>query len=159
MPDGTHALTRITGTVTPGGSYTMTDHDVRVFLARSNPGVTAPSGEPRRHEPAVGTIEGLDARQYAAKAKLAGLWHLSLPARGGPRGLEAPGLRDEPGEISPSEAWGDYRAAMDELTRCCGQDYADAVRMNACYDEPSPLWRAHKLRDGLTWLADWWKLK
>jgi hypothetical protein len=57
------------------------------------------------------------------------------------------------------QAWREYSESMDAVAQRCSQRHADALRMVVVHEEPSPLGRAYLVREALTWLADWWKLR
>jgi hypothetical protein len=57
------------------------------------------------------------------------------------------------------EAWDDYSEAMDELALKCSQAHANAVRMRAVQGDAPPLGRAYLVREGLSFLADWWRMR
>jgi hypothetical protein len=48
---------------------------------------------------------------------------------------------------------------MAEVERQCSEAHANAVRMAVVLHEPSSLGRAYLVREALTFLADWWRLK
>jgi hypothetical protein len=164
-------LTMAAGTVTPGGSYVMSD-DTRdeLYLTAIAADIacrfTRPMGKAvdleRRH--VVGQDYGWNPRQQAAARKLGALWKLSL------RGVGAPGgygdrTRGGGGEISDEEAekatkaFREYSAAMDWLGVRCGAAHVGAVRAAVIYNTEPALGPSRLVREGLMELAEYWRLR
>lgn len=161
-----HGLTLPVGSIQQSRAYVTTDADrdralKTVEALGENSYVTRPSGERRYADPNPGQASGWSGRQQAAARKLQGLWRGALPLRGLPMAYgdagRAGGGCDDP--QAAQEAWDGYCAAMDELVRRCSHRHAEAVRMAVVYEEPSPLGRAHIVREGLAFLADWWGVR
>jgi hypothetical protein len=157
-------ITIAVGTVQQSRAHITTDADRDRYLltvAETDTArvITRPSGRYEDRQP--GQAAGWSGRQQAAARKLQGLWRGALPLRGLPMAYgdagRAGGGCDDP--QAAQEAWDGYCAAMDELVRRCSQRHADAVRLAVVYEEPSTLGRAHMVREGLAFLADWWGVR
>jgi hypothetical protein len=48
---------------------------------------------------------------------------------------------------------------MDELALKCSQAHANAVRMEVVQEHASTLARASLVREGLSFLTDWWRMR
>jgi hypothetical protein len=173
-PVSASPLTVVAGVVDLGQGpkpYFMSDQDRdRLMTAADNSDIagviTRPSGtvEKAQHRD-LGRDQaaGWSPRQQAAARKLSGLWRTALPIRGLPYGFgtDRGGSRDLTRDeiMEAEEAWVAYRDAMDGVTHRCSLRHAEALRMVVVYEEPSPLDRAWRVREALTWLASAWNLK
>lgn len=150
--------------------YTMTDADRDRYLASASASdlagaITRPSGDEseRYRDRGPGHAAGWSGRQQAAARRLEMAWRQALPVSGPPKGFASGcsprgSLSDQEAEEA-TRAWHDYRTAMDEVIRQCGHAHAEALRMAIVYGEAMPLYRAWRVREGLTALAIWWGIK
>jgi hypothetical protein len=167
-------LSRIPTTVLIGTTqqnqsfYVMTDAErdeaMAVQEARPSPAITRPSGDPdarRRPDPLPGQAAGWSGRQASAASRLRHLWRAALPLRGFPKGYGDWGRGgkgcDDP--EAAQEAWDDYCKAMDELEIRTSRQHANAVRMAVVQEDASTLARAYLVREGLSFLAHWWRIR
>jgi hypothetical protein len=169
-----HSLTKPVGTTMQSTRFHITtdadrDRYVSQALATDTAGaITRPSGEARdrhRPDPQPGEMTGWSARQTAAANHLKMLWRAALPIRGMPAGYSdwrrfTDRGRDtnENPEVA-QEAWDDYCKAMDELARCTSTAHANAVKAAIVFEDPPTLPRAYLVREGLSFLVTWWKLR
>jgi hypothetical protein len=155
----------------PDACYVMTDADADYALqvARETDAggyITRPSGtaeDARYRDRGPGHAAGWTPRQQVAAAKLGGLWKDALKGGCAPTGYsgggKAQGNLSEQEEEDAHKAWKEYCEAIGEVERQCSMRHANALRMVIVYAEPSPLERAWMVREGLTFLANWWKLR
>ena len=175
QPASVAPLTLATGTIDLSAGprpSTMSDRERDRLLSsvessQANHAVTRPSGqhqEPRRLTEDSGSAGGWSPRQQAAARELAHLWRGALPIRGLPRGY-CSHLAARRGEIGPEDAkaaqdaWDRYCDAMDQVSAWCSQRHADALRMVIVYGEPSTLARAPLVREALSFLGDYWRMR
>jgi hypothetical protein len=163
------SLTLPVGSTQQSQGYVTTDADRDRYMSQAHAAdtvgaLTRPSGDPAaRHRPdsAPGQAAGWSGRQASAAERLQRLWRAALPLRGFPKGYggwsRGGGGCDDP--EAAQEAWDDYSAAMDELTLKCSQAHANAVRMAVVQEDAPPLGRAFLVREGLSFLADWWRMR
>jgi hypothetical protein len=164
-------LTLAAGTVAQGRAYVMTDElrdelYIGALAADATGRFTRPMGKPedRNRRINVGEDYGWNPRQQAAARHLRNLWRRSL------RGIGAPGgfgdrTRGGGGEISDeeardaTEAFREYSAAMDWLGARCSARHVGAVRLAVIHEDAPTLGRSYLVQEGLTVLADLWKLR
>lgn len=169
-----HGLTLPIGTTQQSTAYVCTDTDRDRYLATVHTNdvagaVTRPSGEPRRleHSSSERRLAGFSDRQRKAKEQLERYWHDALPGMAKPAGYRSHTGQGMSGEhhLSPEEheatafAWRAYDAAMDEVTRQCGHTHRSSLFNAAIEGIPPDMDHAWRVRECLTVLADFWRVK
>jgi hypothetical protein len=138
---------------------TALSSDVASVITRG----TGDPGDRHHRRPGEGQAAGWDTLQQLAAYELARLWRAARPIIGGPKGYTGASIRrgcvDVDEGQDAQEAWRGYCNAMEEVKRRCSARHEQALRLVVVYEEPSRLATAWLVREALSHLADWWKLK